>query len=67
MRSQRNEGNNDKQLAGAKLVGSLFSLNLIAGNDNPIKPRKRAPLTIPSELFALEKPDSKTDILHWYV
>lgn len=65
MRSQRNEDKEDKQLAGAMLFGSLFSLNLIAGNEKTSKTRKRPPFTIPSELFALEKPDSKADILGW--
>jgi hypothetical protein len=65
MRSQRNDTKEDKPLAGAMLFGSLFSLNLIAGNDKTAKSRKRAPLAIPSELYVLEKPDSKSEILQW--
>lgn len=65
MRSQRNEGKDDKQTASAMLFGSLFSLNLIAGNEKSSRPRKRQPFTIPTELFVLEKPDSKTEILEW--
>lgn len=68
MKSQRDEqersGGNSHNSA---LFGSLNSLNLIQGSipAKGGKPIKKPAVKIPNELFALEKPDSKDQILQW--
>jgi hypothetical protein len=65
MKSQRLDGTREKQGVNAALFGSLFSLNLIPGNEVKGQTAKRPVHTIPSELYALEKPESRENILQW--
>ena len=65
MKSQRSEDGRDKPGINAALFGSLFSLNLMPGNDNQGAKARRGVTSIPQELFVLEKPESRQQIIAW--